>query len=133
MTAQQPKHCEHECVCEDYHIVMDEEDPKHCNIAKCQYDTRTRPNTPAPSFEHHRECFGTFEKVWEQCRTCSLKEPCKERQAEATHTATLAAYDKARVRLSKLKTAYPTGADFVWWLVIDTVFDELRQQAGERE
>ena len=36
--------------------------------------------------------------------------------------------DEVRMRLSKLKTAYPrgTGADFVWWLVIDTVLKELR-------
>jgi hypothetical protein len=39
--------------------------------------------------------------------------------------------DEVRTRLSKLKTAYPTGADFVWWLVIDTALKELRQ-AGER-
>ena len=33
-----------------------------------------------------------------------------------------------RVKLSKLKTTYPTGADFVWWLVIDTALNELRSK-----
>ena len=47
--ARQPQQCEHECVCEDYHIVMDEEDPKHCNIAKCVHDTR--PHTSPPTLE----------------------------------------------------------------------------------
>jgi len=41
--------------------------------------------------------------------------------------------DEVRMRLSKLKTAYPrgTGADFVWWLVIDTVLKELRRVGVE--
>lgn len=38
--------------------------------------------------------------------------------------------DEVRTRLSKLKTK-SKGADFVWWLVIDTALNELRQ-AGEQ-
>jgi len=49
--AQQPEHCEHECVCPEYRG----NDP--CNgvwipqlneYHKCKHDTRSRPHTPAP-------------------------------------------------------------------------------------
>ena len=39
-------HCEHECVCGDYAIVMfDESEEKQacCAIRKCEHDTRSRP------------------------------------------------------------------------------------------
>ena len=48
--ATPPEHCEHECVCGDYAIVMfDESEEKQacCAIRKCEHDTRSRP-APSP-------------------------------------------------------------------------------------
>jgi hypothetical protein len=90
--AQQPEHCEHECVCWLYPDNFE----GACDADACASDTRSRPHTTAP------------ERVV-CCASCPCREPDCERdcqhytilplrdeqiQAEAAHTATLATLDK---------------------------------------
>jgi len=40
---QQPKHCEHECVCKDFEDYNSSYDYTPCGIRICADDTRSRP------------------------------------------------------------------------------------------
>jgi hypothetical protein len=51
-SAQQPEHCEHECVCAVLALGGIEGDRSPCDFSGCGHDTRTRPHIPAPEEPH---------------------------------------------------------------------------------
>jgi hypothetical protein len=55
MTAPQPHaHCNHECVCDDFHPEYDPDYQEVCNNKDCEHDTRaTNTNPPAPDTDRH--------------------------------------------------------------------------------
>ena len=121
MTAQQPQpeHCEHECVCDDYHHFHPEYNPDYqevCNNKDCEHDTRTRPHTPAPE------------------EYLSMDELFAHARAEAARAATLATIMKLweEVLLEDVEKLGYIDIDS-----IEAVFiragESLRQQAGEQE
>ena len=49
---QQPKHCEHECVCKDFEDYNSSYDYTPCGIRICADDTRSRPLSDEKPCDH---------------------------------------------------------------------------------
>jgi hypothetical protein len=101
MTAQQPEHCEHECVCPDWRASHsdEDEDPEPCTISCMQ--RMTLPHTRAPEEVVYRCC-----EYYEAPR---LGKPEECRMAtEATRAAMLA----ENSRCIKILQDYKEGLDY---------------------
>jgi hypothetical protein len=97
---------------------------------------RSRSYHPAPTdCPHHRSVFydgnDKTKPMEHHCdfltETCEIEEN-KIRQSEWENVL-----DEVKTKLSKLKTGSHSGADFVWWLVIETALNELKSLRREVE
>jgi hypothetical protein len=117
MTAQQPEHCEHECVCH-WHVEGKVKMGNNglCRKPDCHFDTRTRPHTPAP-----------------ECKYKTALEACNGAVDDVARAATLAAYIELGFPcFGKYK---PLSLSCITCAVWSKCYDKMEslRQAGEPE
>jgi hypothetical protein len=118
--AQQPEHCEHECVCPDYNVSNDETEENPCHLS-CIHDTRARPHTPAPEIDHRTGDSRVYRKIR------------PEEEQRIARAATLATLDKLQAwRIRRMNGMLKKD---VWkgWNEETDFIESLRRTAQEQQ
>jgi len=130
--AQQPEHCEHECVCPRYVGTAYDKRGWSCNVIGCVHDLRTRPHTPAPDAMAFKD--SVIEQ--QQIHINNLNSKMAEMMQGAARAATLACRDIVFNKVIYNKC--PFNGDCSQCFLCDNaggciIPESLSQKAGEQE